>query len=422
MRWQQIRLVVILGAISIIGIISIQSYFLFKSWNTHEKQVNQAITIALKTVAEKICRLNETTLPIGNPVRQMTSNYFVVDVNSTIDANVLEYYLKSELDKLNIRTDYEYAIYDCQTDSMVYGNYISVTGSGSKTKPGNTLPKYHEYIYYFGVHFPALRSTIASDMALLYFFSSILFLSVVFFAYSIFVILRQKRFSELQRDFINNMTHEFKTPVSTINIASDVIIHPDIVNDPGRLLKYGTIVKQENQRLNLLVDKVLQVAHIEKGRIQLKLEYIDLNELIRAIAEGFHLNRSTTANLEIRLSPEVGKIIADMLHLTNIFNNLTDNALKYAGESPLITIETQKTKDRIRILFSDNGPGIDPKFQKQVFTKFFRVPSGNLHDVKGFGLGLFYVKSVCRLHKWKIYLDQRPGKGATFIIEIPDTI
>ena len=420
MRRRQVLLVVLLGAVSIIGIISVQSYFLFKTWNTREKQLNQSIVIALKTVAEKICRLNQTTLPYGNPVRQMTSNYFVVDVNSVIDANVLEYYLKSEFEKLNIKTDYEYAIYDCHTDQMVYGNYISVNGSGGKAKLGSNLPKYHEYLYYFGIHFPGLRSTIVADMTLLFFFSSILILSVVFFVYAIFVIMQQKRLSELQRDFINNMTHEFKTPISTINISANVITQPDILQDPQRLFKYGSFIKQENQRLNLLVEKVLQIARIEKGGVQLKKERIDLNSLIQTIADNFQRNLRPGTKMEISLGSGVHFISADILHLTNIFHNLTDNALKYAGEDPQIRIESRKEKDRVLILFSDNGPGIDPRYHKQVFHKFYRVPSGNTHDVKGFGLGLYYVKIICRAHNWNIRLDNLLSTGATFIIEIPD--
>ncbi|MCX6249281.1 MAG: HAMP domain-containing sensor histidine kinase [Bacteroidetes bacterium] len=420
MRRQQIRIVVLLGAISIIGILTVQSYFLFSAWNIREKQLNQSLVIGLKTVAEKISRLNQTNIPYGNPVRQLTSNYFVVDVNSVIDANVLEFYLKSEFEQLNIKTDYEYAIYDCHTDRMVYGNYISVLGSAEKARLGKDLPKYHEYLYYFGIRFPALRNTIASDMAILFFFSAILILSVVFFVYAIFVILQQKRLSELQRDFINNMTHEFKTPISTINISADVITHPDIVNDPQRLYKYGSFIKQENQRLNLLVDKVLQIARIEKGGILLKIESTDLNVLIQTIADNFRANLREEATIEIALEPGIDKVLADLLHLTNIVHNLLDNAVKYAGEKPLIRIETKKDQHLVKVIFSDNGPGIEPKYRKRIFQKFFRVPSGNVHDVKGFGLGLYYVKLICRAHKWNILLETEPGKGTKFTIEIPD--
>lgn len=419
MRKQQLRFVVLLGAISIIGIITVQTYFLTKAWSIKEKQFKQSIVIALKNVAEKICRLNQAAPQYENPVRQLTSNYFVVDVNSVIDANVLEHFLKNEFEKLNIKTDYEYAIYDCHTDRMIYGNYISMFGSGETAMQGKNLPKYHDYLYYFGIHFPALRKTIAADMTILFFFTFILILSVFFFAYAIFVILQQKRLSELQKDFINNMTHEFKTPISTINISADIITQPDIVNDPQRLSTYGWIIKKENQRLNLLVEKVLQIARIEKGGIQLKKELLDLNEFIQTVVNNFKTNLNPESKLETFLDKDVIIIHADVLHLTNVFYNLIDNTLKYAGETPVIHINTFKEQNNIFIVFSDNGPGIDIKYRKLIFHKFFRIPSGNIHDVKGFGLGLFYVKNICRAHKWNIRLISNPGSGATFRIEIP---
>jgi len=420
MRRNNLRFVVLLGAVSIVGIITVQAYFLVKAWNIREKQLNQSLVIALKTVAEKMCRLNQTAPPFGNPVRQLSSNYFVVDVNSVIDANVLEYYLKTEFERLNISTDYEYAIYDCHTDRMVYGNYISVSGGGEKIKPSNSLPKYSEYLYYFGIRFPALRNTVAGDMTILFFFTSILILSVIFFAYAIFVIMQQKRLSEMQKDFINNMTHEFKTPISTINISVGVITHPDILEDPARLFKYGRFIRQENQRLNLLVEKVLQIARIEKGGFHLKKEQIDLNELIGTIAENFRANLGPGGAIEVSADPAAGKVYADVIHLTNIIHNLLDNAVKYGPENPLIRVRTEKHRDRICIGVSDNGPGINPKYHKRVFHKFYRVPSGNVHDVKGFGLGLYYVKIICQAHGWDIRLQSEPGSGAAFIIEIPE--
>lgn len=419
LRKQQLRFVVLLGAISIIGIISVQTYFLTKAWSIKEKQLKQSLVIALKNVADKICRLNQSAPPYGNPVRQLTSNYFVVDVNSVIDANVLEHFLKNEFEKVNIKTDYEYAIYDCHTDRMVYGNYISVTGNGEKGRLEKDLPKYQEYLYYFGIQFPGMRKTIAADMTILFFFTFILMLSVFFFAYAIFVILQQKRLSELQKDFINNMTHEFKTPISTINISADIITQPDIIKDPSRLSTYGWIIKKENQRLNLIVEKVLQIARIEKGGVQLKKELLDLNEFIQTVVNNFKTHLNPESKLETFPVKDVIKIEADVLHLTNVFYNLIDNALKYAGEHPVIHIKTIREPRYIYIVFSDNGPGIDIKYRKLVFHKFFRITAGDVHDVKGFGLGLFYVKNICHAHKWNIRLLSEPGSGATFRIEIP---
>jgi len=419
MRHKQIRFVVLLGAISIIGIITVQAYFLQKAWNIREKQLTQTLVIGLKNVAEKMSRLTETALPYGNPVRQLTSNYFVVDMNSMIDANILEFYLKNEFEKLNVKTDYEYAIYDCHTDKMVYGDFISASGESKPPKLTANLPKYNEYLYYFGIHFPSIRSTIAGDMAIWFFFTAILLLSVIFFVYAIFIILQQKRFSEMQKDFINNMTHEFKTPISTINISADILVQPDIVKDPKRLSRYGWIIKQENQRLNLLVEKLLQIARLEKSGIQLKREMIDLNVLIRTVADNFKASDHSTGYIRTSLDSSVDKVNGDILHLTNILHNLIDNAMKYAGENPVISISTAKEKERVSLTFSDNGPGIEARYRNRVFEKFFRVPSGNIHNVKGFGLGLYYVRVICRAHRWSIRLTGEPGIGATFIIDIP---
>jgi two-component system phosphate regulon sensor histidine kinase PhoR len=415
----QVRFVVLLGAISIIGIIAIEAYFLQEAWNFRERQMTQTIIIGLKKVAEKMSIVNQATLPRENPVKQLSSNYFVVDINNVIDANILEYYLKTEFNQLNLQTDYEYAIYDCHTDKMVYGNYISTYAGPRPQKPSANLPKYDKYLYYFGIYFPSIRSTIAGDMTLWFFFTSILFLSVIFFVYAIFVILQQKRLSEMQKDFINNMTHEFKTPISSINISAGVIMDPSIVNDPPRLKSYGAIIRQENARLNQQVEKVLQIARIEKGGFRLKREEVDLNALVNTVAGHFKTHGSKPMQIGVKADPRVGNVVADTLHLTNIFHNLLDNASKYAGEHPEVTIETTREPGRIRIVVKDNGPGIDTRHHKLVFRKFYRVPTGDLHDVKGFGLGLYYVGIICRAHRWKIRLESKTGGGATFIIEIP---
>lgn len=420
MRQKQIRFVVLLGAFAIIGIISIQVYFLQNAWNIKEKQFVQSVLIGLRNVAEQMSKYNQAALPHTNPVRQLSSNYYVVDINSVIDANILEFYLKAEFDKLNLQTDFEYAIYNCQTDKMEYGNYLAKSGIAKPNVLTANLPKYDQYTYYFGVNFPLLRNTIIGDMAIWFFFIGLLLVAIIFFVYAIFVILQQKRLSEMQKDFINNMTHEFKTPISSINISADVIMDPNIINDPARLFTYGSVIKQENNRLNQQVDKVLQIARIESQSFHLKKEPIDLNALILKVAENCKANSNRQLVLNTNLSDAVKSIEADTLHLTNILHNLLDNASKYSGKEPVISIETEQTEKSIQIRISDNGPGIHPDFQRRIFQKFYRIPTGNLHDVKGFGLGLYYVKTICNAHKWEIGLISDPGNGTTFVIEIPD--
>ena len=419
MRQKQIRFVVLLGAFAIIGIITIQVYFLQNAWNIKEKQFVQSVIIGLRNVAEQMSKFNQTALPNANPIRKLSSNYFVVDINSVIDANILEFYLKAEFDKLNLQTDFEYAIYNCQTDKMEYGNYLTKNGSAKPNALTVNLPKYDQYTYYFGVNFPLLRNTITGDMTIWFFFMALLLVAIIFFVYAIFVILHQKRLSEMQKDFINNMTHEFKTPISSINISADVIMNPDIINDPARLFTYGSVIKQENNRLNQQVDKVLQIARIESQSFHLNKESVDLNALILRVTENCKANSNRLLVVNTNLSDSVDHIEADTLHLSNIIHNLLDNASKYSGKEPVITISTTRTYKAIEIRISDNGPGINPEYHQRIFQKFYRIPTGNLHDVKGFGLGLYYVKSICNAHQWLIRLSSEPNNGATFVIEIP---
>jgi len=419
MKFKHIRFVVLLGAFAIIGIIAIQLYFMKKEWSNKEKQFAQTVTICLRNVATKIYKFNNTAPSTPNPVRQLSSNYFVVDLNSEIDANILEHYLKSEFERYNVQTDFEYGIYNCETNVMEYGNYVFYNGSKKPDVVSSDLAKYSGYNYYFGVNFPLLNNTIAGDMTIWFFLIGILLVSVIFFAYSIFVILKQKKLSELQRDFINNMTHEFKTPISSINIAADVISNPDSIREPSRILTYGSVIKQEVTRLNDQVDKVLQIARIEKSGIHLRLELLDLNAIISQAVENCLANNGSRVTIKKELSAESCSAEGDRMHVTNIFYNLLDNAVKYAGDSPEIIIKTVCRENRVLVYISDNGPGISRAHQKRVFQKFYRIPTANVHDVKGFGLGLFYVKSICDAHRWKISLDPSPTKGTTFILEIP---
>jgi len=303
---------------------------------------------------------------------------------------------------------------------MEYGKYLTKNGTAKPNILTANLPKYDQYTYYFGVNFPLLRNTIAGDMTIWLFFIGLLVVAIIFFVYAIFVILQQKRLSEMQKDFINNMTHEFKTPISSINISADVIMNPDIINDPARLYTYGSVIKQENNRLNQQVDKVLQIARIENSSFHLNKVMVDLNALVLEVAENCKANTNRQLLVNTNLSDSVGSLEADALHLTNILFNLLDNASKYSDKEPVITIETKSVDKTVMLSIHDNGPGISPEFHHRVFQKFYRIPTGNLHNVKGFGLGLYYVKTICTAHQWKIDLISEPGKGTTFVISIPD--
>ncbi len=419
MRKNTIRYITLLGAISVAGIILIQIYWVRKAFDLKQKEFNQTIQIALGNVAEKMAEYGQFNLPSTDLINQVSTDYYAVNLNNTIDAKTLQYYLINEFQKMGISTDFEYAIYDCSSDKMVYGNYVSAQGV-VENKPIKALPKMDKLTYYFVIYFPERSSYITGKMDNWVLTSFILLFVIVFFSYALFIILRQRRLSEVQRDFINNMTHEFKTPISTIAIASETISQPDIVNTPERLFNYSGIIHEEAARLNMQVERVLQTVKAERKEFQLNKENIDLHELTKTIVESFTINANNKkGEIKLNLSATNYVISADKHHLTNVVFNLLDNAVKYSDKPPLITVTTINEGNKLLLSVSDEGIGIKKEYQKRVFDKFFRVPSGNIHTVKGFGLGLSYVKSIVKLHHWKINLKSEPTKGSTFTLVIP---
>ena len=238
------------------------------------------------------------------------------------------------------------------------------------------------------------------------------------------IILRQKRLSELQKDFINNMTHEFKTPISTIKVAADVFASHPIIQSDGRLAKYSQIMREQNTRLNTQVEKVLQITRIDRNTLDLNTEIINLHELLETILPTIQVKiEGMDGIMEQRLRAKQPYIKADMLHLTNIIHNLLDNAMKYSKEGkPEVLVITEESEKNIRLMITDRGIGIDKDHHKKIFHRFYRVPTGNIHNVKGFGLGLFYVKNIVQAHGWTLDLVSESEKGTSIIIDIPKVL
>lgn len=416
-----IRTVLVLAIISILGILSAQIYWLSILLDIKEKQFNQSMYIALRNVAIRIASFNKSSLVSPNPVNQISSDYFVVNTDSKIDANILEYYLKSEFAERELFVDFEYGIYNCESDKMVYGNYVSFDNNRKASRISTDLPKWSEYSYYFGVRIPSRVSYISNQMGIWIFMTLILAVVVLFFGYTIFVILKQRRLSEVQKSFINNMTHEFKTPISTIAISAEVLLQPQILSNPQRLTNYANIIKSENMRLKSQVEKVLQMAKIEKEKLALKKEDFLLNELLEEISLNMTPKiKEVNGSLELDIAPTQDLILnADRIHLTNVFYNLIDNALKYTERPPEIKITAVRKEKWLHIAVEDNGIGIAKEHQKKVFDQFYRVPTGDVHDVKGFGLGLNYVSLVAKAHRWRLSVESELLKGSIFSVSIP---
>jgi len=243
-------------------------------------------------------------------------------------------------------------------------------------------------------------------------------LAIAFFLYSMWVILEQKRLSELQKDFINNMTHEFKTPISSIKIASDFLANDQYVKSNPRLTKYTQIIRDQNLRLNDQVEKVLNVARLEKDSIELKKEIFEINQTLSDIINNESL-KLKLGNITFTPLESMVYINADKLHFVNVVANMIDNAIKYSNDVPIVEIKLHDVGIDVTLHICDQGIGIDKENQRKLFDKFYRVSTGDVHNVKGFGLGLFYVKNICSAHGWPIQVKSEPGEGSEFIITIP---
>lgn len=421
MNRKTIRTIIFLAVFSLIGIVATQIFWVKNAYNLQEEQFSDRVHIALTNVTHELLNIHKDESELVNPVKQVSSNYYTVMINDTVNPYLLETLLRNEFIQRNINIDFEYVIYDCFTDSIVFGDYISLGETEKDQLQSKSYNmKWDRDGHYFGIFFPSKESYILSKMGIWVFSSSIILLIIIFFAYTINVILKQKRLSEIKNDFINNITHEFKTPISTISLSADVLLQSNIVNEPLRLANYANIIKEENNRLKNQVDKVLQLATLDKDKLKLEDENIDLHKLITNSVKSFGLIiREKSGEIVCNLNAENHSFFGDKIHITNTLHNLIDNAIKYSSENPKVEVETNSHKGFIEISVKDNGIGVPKESQKHIFDKFYRTPTGNIHDIKGFGLGLNYVKTIVEAYSGSVKLISKENEGSTFVIKLP---
>lgn len=416
-----LRIIFLIAVLSTVLMFATQYFWVRNAYNLEKKLFSTQVTIALKNVAVQLLRMNNNNSPVDSIVTKVNDKYYTVQVNDKIDSTVLEPLLKRELLAQQIKTDFEYSVYDCESENMKYGRYVSFSNTD---KPDDILPtefpKNKKENNYFAVHFPQLSTFLTKEMSSWFVSTFVLIIFMVILAYTIFIIFRQKRLSEIQKDFVNNMTHEFKTPLATIKISSEVLKNPNIVNNPERLLNYATIINNECMHLTNQVERVLQMAKSQKETITLNKELFELAPQLEEIIDKTYkpLIRSRGGLIDLKVEPGL-TLEADKLHFKNVIVNLLDNAIKYCKEVPEIHIEASLDRDQIKISIRDNGIGMSKENLKNIFNKFYRIPTGNLHDVKGFGLGLNYVKLIIRQHGGDIKVQSELDKGSEFCIFIP---
>lgn len=343
-------------------------------------------------------------------------------VETRIDREYVDDLLVKELLMNGIDTEYEFAVRIPKNNRLVLSENskgIDALNSPHKTYLYSSDPfsRAAELFLYF----PNKRNFLLSKIQLMLIASlSFIAVTIICFGLAIRTIFRQKLVSQMRTDFINNMTHELKTPISTISLASEMIkAHSAGLKNP-QLIKYSSIIFEENKRLGMQVDKVLEMAVIDRGQMRLNITKVNLHSIIEDAKKNTKLKtRERDGIVEIYLNAETPEVEGDKVHLANIIFNLLDNAVKYTGDSPVIKIYTQNMEHGVEVSIEDNGIGMNEEAQTRIFDKFYRVPTGDIHDVKGFGLGLSYVKKILEVHHGTIKVKSTLKKGTTFTIFIP---
>ncbi|WP_026777524.1 sensor histidine kinase KdpD [Polaribacter sp. Hel_I_88] len=345
----------------------------------------------------------------------------IYPINQRVNNNELNETIKDELKKRNINLDFKYGVYgnDGLATKLKSGYYTINTKNSYKYPLFKNDEDVPEYILY--VTFPKKNEHILSGI------SGILLLSLFFiliiiiaFSSSLYQLIKQKKLSEIKTDFINNMTHEFKTPIATINLAIDSIKNPKIINDTEKVIRYVNMIRDENKRMHKQVENVLRISKLEKNQLDISTETIDIHEVIEdAINHVSLLIDDKKGSVETHFQAITSEINGNEFHLTNVFVNILENGIKYTQGAPKIDVYTESANKFFIIKIKDEGIGMSKNVQKQVFDKFYREQKGNVHDVKGHGLGLAYVKEIVEKHHGTVFVESEKGEGSIFTVKLP---
>jgi two-component system, OmpR family, phosphate regulon sensor histidine kinase PhoR len=444
MKRFRINAVIILGVLSLSSVLLVQLLWVRKtieiqstsiaiqqkSDSLNLKEFSEQTNLALRNVLNVISNAIEDSSEHYGAIKQLNVNQFKVDIIQELDSYYLETLLKKALYNQNIHEDFTFGIYDCFTNQLTFSKLYKFTDDSLYTLVNNNIIGLDSARlnlkndgHYFTVFFPNVQIKLPQNTVFLspwIYISTIVFLVLIFFGFSLATIIKQKRLSEVISDFINNMTHELKTPIATISLSSEMIMRLEIKDDLEKAKKYAGIIFKENKRLETQVERVLNISTLDSENTTLNKKSLDFHELLFEVKDTFDFNQlANGGKISIENNASIFVIQADPIHITNVVYNLLDNAVKYCTSPPEIIISTKTEKKYLVVEIKDNGIGIRKEDLKMIFDKFYRVATGNIHDIKGFGLGLFYVKLIINEHNGTIDVKSKVGEGSTFTIKLP---
>ena len=422
MTRQRIRILILTGLLSIGGTLVLQLIWLQQAIDLGEREFNDRVFIALTEVVDEIQSMRGDSALV-EPVRQQASNFFVANLNDTLHPYLLESLLRSSFERAALNAPFDYAIYDCFSDSIVYGGRV-----GGANPEDSRPPRFEQDGHYFGIRFPDRRADILMSLDRWILASVLQLLVLGTFVFAVVLVLRQKRLSEIQEDFINNMTHEFKTPIASIASGAQLLLRDEIGQLPESRSRYLHLILAENNRMQRQVEKVMDMATLGKAVDQITKTALSAVDWVREGTDAFLPQiQQLGGQLNVRLPEDASlgahRLSGDRTHLDGVLSNLLDNAVRYRGDAPPnieVTLQLKVGKQsKWALTVTDAGIGIPKGHIQRVFERFHRVPTGDRHDVKGFGLGLHYAKTIVAAHGGHIDCISQEGKGATFTVQLP---
>lgn len=419
MRSSTLKWIVLTGSLIIAMIIAVQLYWLNHIYNLEKKQFNTTVVKCVRGLFEDVQLAGSPTSHLKQVIHQQPNNStFITRIDRIPDTDSVLTYLTKELAGFEVLTACNVAIYDNDRKTYTYKHHLP-SPTEIDRQLVETIPVFKADYHYLLLQFPERNRYILSQMDFWIVSSIILLLVLIALALSMFYFYKQKFLVEIQKDFVNNFTHEFKTPLAVMKIAADVLAQPEIIKQPQRMDKYTSIMKNETEHLQHQVERLLKMAVSERGSLSVEMERFAVSDMIeQAIAKLQPLIEASNAKIEINLPEEETIFTADKTHLELAIVNLIENAIKYS-RTPVIVIQAGNSGADNFIAVKDNGVGIEKKYFKNIFKKFYRVPTGDVHNVKGFGLGLNFVKKIVDAHDGKIIVHSVPGIGTEFKILIP---
>ncbi len=421
MQRKAIALIIILTSISLIAAMVTQLLWVHNVWELKENQFNNSVKLAMKSVVNQLLT-SENHFPVNENTFKPNFHNEHIEILSVVNPNTLDSLIQEEFNSINLNESCIYGVFSKADTVFVMGPFHGYEEQLSHSQNWVSLTCLCDSeSYLLSTYFEDEESLIYSKMAILPVMSGIFMLVLIFsFFFTINSMLRQKKVSELKTDFVNNMTHEFKTPIATISVSSEMLSKTIVAETPEKVKKYARIIFDENTRLKNQVERVLQIAIIDREEYKLKMEKLDAHSIIEDVVRNFKvLVEERNGTISVMAKAKQPIIFADKVHFTNVLNSLLDNANKYSPEKPEITVETKNAKGKIEISIVDKGIGIKKENQKDVYKKFHRLQTGNIHNSKGFGIGLFYAKTMIELMGGNLNLKSEINKGSVFSIVFP---